>query len=161
MTLFDDELGGPLDLIFGLPVHPLVVHSAVVLVPLVAIAGLVMSYLPSFSRRYGKPIVIIALIAQLSLFAAKSSGEAFEERLGKEVERHANFGEVAPWTMLPLLILLYLRWRMDREGANIGSVALRRTVSVLLVFAAFFALVYIYLTGHSGAESVWGWVSNS
>jgi len=37
MILFDgDELGGPLDLVFGLPLHPLVVHGAVVLVPLVA-----------------------------------------------------------------------------------------------------------------------------
>ena len=57
MKLFD-ELGGPFDLIFGLPVHPLVVHSAVVLVPLVALAGIAMSYIPSFSRRYGKVILI-------------------------------------------------------------------------------------------------------
>lgn len=46
MKLFDD-LGGPFDLILGLPVHPLVVHGAVVLVPIVAIAALVMSYLPA------------------------------------------------------------------------------------------------------------------
>lgn len=161
MIQFDDELGGPLDLIFGLPVHPLVVHSAVVLVPIVAIAGLVMSYLPSFSRRYGKPIIITALIAQIALFAAKSSGEAFQERLGKSVEKHADYGEIAPWTMLPLLILLYLRWRMDREGASVGSPALRRSVSGLLVIASIVALVYIYLTGHSGAVSVWGWVSQA
>ena len=159
MIRFDDDLGGPLDLIFGLPVHPLIVHGAVVLVPLVALSGLVMSYLPSFSRRYGKAVIILAIIAQLSLFAAKSSGESFEERLGKDIERHANFGEIAPWTMLPLLILLYLRWRLDREGAGVGSAIIRRIVSLLLVVAALLALVYIYLTGHSGAESVWGWVS--
>ncbi|MFM7873918.1 MAG: DUF2231 domain-containing protein, partial [Actinomycetota bacterium] len=94
MKLFD-ELGGPFDLIFGLPVHPLVVHSAVVLVPLVAFAGLAMSYIPSFSRRYGKVVLILAVVAQVSLFAAKLSGESFEERLGKEVERHAEFGEIA------------------------------------------------------------------
>ncbi|MEY3455578.1 MAG: hypothetical protein RLZZ92_698 [Actinomycetota bacterium] len=64
MKLFD-ELGGPFDLIFGLPVHPLVVHSAVVLVPIVAIAALVMSYVPSFSRRYGKLVIIFAVIAQI------------------------------------------------------------------------------------------------
>jgi hypothetical protein len=43
-----EELGGPFDLIFNLPVHPLVVHGAVVLVPLVAFAALAKSYLPSF-----------------------------------------------------------------------------------------------------------------
>ena len=159
MKLFD-ELGGPFDLIFGLPVHPLVVHSAVVLVPLVAIAALVMSYLPSFSRRYGKLVIIFAVIAQVSLFIAKQSGESFEDRLGKEVERHAEFGEIAPFTFIPLLILIYLRWRLDREGANTGSPIVRRLVSILLVAAAILALVYIFLVGHSGADSVWGFVKD-
>lgn len=161
MIFYDGELGGPFDLIFGLPVHPLVVHSAVVLIPLVAIAGLVMSYLPSFSRRYGKLVLVIAVIAQLSLFVAKLSGESFEERLGKEVERHANLGEIAPFTTLPLLALLYLRWRMDRSGASVGSPTIRRLVSVALVIASLAALIFIFLTGHSGADSVWGWINES
>jgi len=122
---------------------------------------LAMSYWPSFSRKYGKPILILAVIAQLSLFVAKSSGEAFEERLGKEVERHAEFGEIAPLTFIPLLILLFIRWRMDRSGATVGSPRVRRMVSILLALAAILALVYIYLTGHSGAESVWGWLAKN
>jgi len=87
MKLFD-ELGGPLDLIFGLPLHPLVVHGAVVLVPLVALAALVMSYVPSFSRRYGKAVLFLALAAHLSPFIARASGEPFEDRLGQEIDRH-------------------------------------------------------------------------
>lgn len=156
-----DELGGPLDIFMGLPVHPLVVHGAVVLVPLVAFAALAMSYWPSFSIKYGKPILILAVVAQLSLFVAKASGESFEERLGKDVERHADFGEIAPLTFLPLLILLFIRWRMDRSGANVGSAAVRRMVSVLLALSAILALVFIFLTGHSGAESVWGWLAKN
>jgi hypothetical protein len=156
-----DELGGPFDSIMGLPVHPLVVHSAVVLVPLVAFSALAMSYWPSFSRKYGKPILILAVIAQISLFVAKSSGEPFEERLGKEVERHAELGEIAPLTFIPLLALLFIRWRMDRSGATVGSPRVRRMVSILLALAAILALVYIYLTGHSGAESVWGWLAKN
>jgi uncharacterized membrane protein len=160
MKLYD-ELGGPFDLIMGLPVHPLVVHSAVVLVPLVAFSALAMSYWPSFSRKYGKPILILAVIAQISLFVAKASGEPFEERLGKEVERHAELGEIAPLTFIPLLALLFIRWRMDRSGATVGSPRVRRRVSILLALAAILALVYIYLTGHSGAESVWGWLAKN
>jgi len=57
-------------------------------------------------------------------------------------------------------VLLYLRWRLDREGATTGSPALRRLVSILLVAAAIFALIYIFLTGHSGADSVWGFVKD-
>jgi uncharacterized membrane protein len=162
MKLFDgDELGGPLDLIFGLPVHPLVVHGAVILVPLVAFAALAMSYWPSFSRRYGGPVLILAGVAQVSLFLAKGSGEPFEERLNKDIERHADLGEIAPLTFIPLLILLFIRWRMDKSGATVGSPKIRRLVSVLLALAAILALVYIYLTGHSGAESVWGWLGQN
>ena len=162
MKLFDgDELGGPLDLIFGLPVHPLVVHGAVILVPLVAFAALAMSYWPSFSRRYGGPVLILAAVAQVSLFLAKGSGEPFEERLNKDIERHADLGEIAPLTFIPLLILLFIRWRMDKSGATVGSPKIRRLVSVLLALAAILALVYIYLTGHSGAESVWGWIGKN
>ena len=159
MQLADSELGGPFDLILSLPVHPLVVHSAVVLVPIVALSALVMSYLPSFSRRYGKLVIALAVIAQLTLFIAKASGESFAERIGKEVERHQNFGDLAPWVTLPMLILLFIRWRMDREGATVGSPLIRRLVSLGLILAAIAALVIIFLTGHSGAESVWGWVS--
>jgi hypothetical protein len=138
MKFFDgDELGGPLDLIFGLPVHPLVVHGAVILVPLVALSALAMSYWPSFSRKYGAPVLILAVVA------------------------HENFGEIAPFTFLPLLVLLFIRWRMDKSGATVGSPKVRRLVSVLLALAAILALVYIYLTGHSGAESVWGWLGKN
>jgi hypothetical protein len=96
-----------------------------------------------------------------SLFIAKASGEPFEERLNKNIERHADFGEIAPLTFIPLLVLLIIRWRMDKSGANVGSAQVRRLVSILLALAAILALVYIYLTGHSGAESVWGWIAKN
>jgi len=142
----------------GLPLHPLLVHSAVVLVPLVAIGALVMSYLPSFSRRHGKLILILALVAQVSVFLAKISGEAFSEILKKNVEKHAELGEIAPFVTLPMVVLIYLRWRMDRAGSSTGSVAIRRLTSVALVISSLASLVMIFLVGHSGASSVWGWI---
>lgn len=148
----------PLGMFAGLPLHPLLVHSAVVLVPLVAIGGLVMSYLPSFSRRQGKLILIVALVAQVSVFLAKMSGEAFSEILDKEVEKHAQLGEITPFVTIPMVVLIYLRWRMDRSGSSTGSVLIRRLTSVALVLASVASLVVIFLVGHSGASSVWGWV---
>jgi hypothetical protein len=148
----------PFGMIAGLPLHPLLVHSAVVLVPLVAIGALVMSYLPSFSRRHGKLILILALVAQVSVFLAKMSGEAFSEILNKEVEKHAELGEITPFVTIPMVALIYLRWRMDRAGSSTGSVAIRRLTSVALVIASVVSLVMIFLVGHSGASSVWGWI---
>ena len=148
----------PFGMIAGLPLHPLLVHSAVVLVPLVAIGALVMSYLPSFSRRHGKLILILAVIAQVSVFLAKMSGEAFAEILDKNVEKHAELGEIAPLVTIPMVALIYLRWRMDRAGSTTGSVVIRRLISVALVIASLVSLVVIFLVGHSGASSVWGWI---
>ena len=148
----------PLGMFAGLPLHPLLVHSAVVLVPLVAIGALVMSYLPSFSRRHGKIILILAVIAQVSVFLAKISGEAFAEILDKNVEKHAELGEIAPLVTLPMVALIYLRWRMDRSGSTFGSVVIRRLTSVALIVASVVSLVVIFLVGHSGASSVWGWI---
>jgi len=148
----------PLGMLAGLPLHPLLVHSAVILVPLVALGALVMSYLPSFSRRHGKLILIVALVAQVSVFLAKISGEVFSEILDKEVEKHAQLGEIAPFVTIPMVALIYLRWRMDRAGSSTGSVAIRRLTSVALVIASLASLVVIFLVGHSGASSVWGWI---
>ncbi len=149
---------GPFGTLAGLPLHPLLVHSAVVLVPLVAIGALVMSYLPSFSRRHGKIILILAVIAQVSVFLAKMSGEAFAEILDKNVEKHAELGEITPLVTLPMVILIYLRWRMDRSGSTFGSVVIRRLTSVALVIASLISIIVIVLVGHSGASSVWGWI---
>ncbi len=148
----------PLGMLAGLPLHPLLVHGAVVLVPLVAICALVMSYLPSFSRRHGKIILGLAIIAQISVFLAKISGEAFEDILNKSVEKHAELGEIAPFVTIPMVVLIYLRWRMDRSGSTFGSVLIRRLTSVALVVASLTSMVFIFLVGHSGAESVWGWI---
>jgi len=149
---------GPFGILAGLPLHPLLVHSAVVLVPLVAIGALVMSYLPSFSRRHGKIILILAVVAQVSVFLAKMSGEAFAEILDKNVEKHAELGEITPLVTLPMVILIYLRWRMDRSGSTFGSVVIRRLTSVALVVASLISIIVIVLVGHSGASSVWGWI---
>ena len=148
----------PLGTLAGLPLHPLLVHSAVVLIPLVAVGALVMSYLPSFSRRHGKLILSLALVAQVSVFLAKMSGEAFAEILDKNVEKHAELGEIAPFVTIPMVVLIYLRWRMDRSGSTFGSVVIRRLTSVALVVSSLVSIIVIVLVGHSGASSVWGWI---
>lgn len=150
-----DEVFG---VVAGLPLHPLAIHLSIVLIPLVAIAALVMSYLPSFSRRYGKAIFSLALIAQGSLFLSKVTGEALANIMEKDMGRHASLGEIAPFITLPMVALIYLRLRMDRSGATFGSVVVRRLTSITLILASFASIAVIVLVGHSGAESVWGWI---
>lgn len=151
-----DEFFG---VVAGLPLHPLVIHMSVILVPLVALGGLVMSYLPSFSRRYGKGIFLLALVAQGSLFLSKLTGQALTNIMEKDMGRHADLGEIAPFVTLPMVALIYLRLRMDRSGSTFGSILLRRLTSIALIVASLASIAIVTLVGHSGAQSVWGWIA--
>lgn len=146
---------GVFDLVMGLPVHPLIVHLAVVLIPLAAIAAIVMAVKPGVSRKYGAVIIGITVVGQLSSIVAKLSGEALLERLDMELERHTELGNLAPLASVPLLVLVILLYQVDRRRR--GS-KVRKLIAVLTVIAALFAAGYIALTGHSGAEAVWSWV---
>ena len=84
MLRLDVDLGGPFDLILGLPVHSLVVHAAVVFIPLAALLSLIAAYKKSFSRRFGPLILASAVLGQVFSFLAKSSGEPFDK------SKHAN-----------------------------------------------------------------------
>ena len=152
----DTELFG---VVAGLPLHPLIIHVSVILIPLVAISALVMSYLPSFSRRYGKAIFSLALVAQGSLFLSRTTGQALTKIMEKDLGRHADLGEVAPFITLPMVALIYLRFRMDRSGTTFGSVFVRRLTSIALIVASLASIAIVFLVGHSGAVSVWGWIA--
>ena len=152
----DTELFG---VVAGLPLHPLIIHVSVILIPLVAISALVMSYLPSFSRRYGKAIFSLALVAQGSLFLSRTTGQALTKIMEKDMGRHADLGEVAPFITLPMVALIYLRFRMDRSGTTFGSVFVRLLTSIALIVASLASIAIVFLVGHSGAVSVWGWIA--
>ena len=146
---------GIFDLVMGLPVHPLVVHAAVVLVPLAAIAAIAMAVTSSVSKKYGKVIIGLAIVGQISSIVAKLSGEVFLERLDIELERHAQLGDTAPLTSLPMLALIVLLYSFDKSGKKGG---IRKIIATATVISAIFAAGYIAVTGHSGAEAVWSWV---
>lgn len=150
--------GGPLDLINGIPVHPLVVHVAVVFVPLAALGVIVMAFAPKFSRRFGWLVSLAALVAAGSSFLAKEAGEQLAARIGEPGFNHAELGDVVPVLATLLLIVTAGLWLMDRRADRDGATArrgLRIAVAVAAVLVALVNLVWIYRVGDSGAKSVW------
>lgn len=150
--------GGPFDLINGIPVHPLVVHAAVVLVPLTALGLITMAIWPRFSARYGWLVVASGVVAALSSFAAKESGEALEDRLTEPGFDHAELGDLMPIFAAVLLIAVVGLWLIDRSAPAEGPVTrrgLRITVAVVGVVIALGNLLWVYRVGDSGAKSVW------
>lgn len=153
-----EDLGGPFDLINGLPVHPLVIHAAVVLVPVTALGLMVMAVWPRFSARHGWLVVGSAVIATLSSFVARQSGEALEERVGEAGFDHADLGEVMPFFAAALLVAVVVLWLIDRSAPDSGPAprrALRVVVAVVGVLIAVANLVWVFRVGDSGAKSVW------
>lgn len=148
-----------LDLIDGLPVHPLVVHAVVVLLPLAVLGTLAIALRPAWRVTYGPLLVGVALVATVLLPVATSSGEALEERVG-DPGVHAQLGETLLWFALPLLVLVTALVVLERRRSSgkplPGPAALTTGVAVLAVVAALAAGVQVYRVGDSGARAVWG-----
>lgn len=152
------------DLINGIPVHPLVVHAIVVLLPLATLGTIAIAVRPRWRRPYGPLVVASALVATVLCPVATSSGEALEERVGEPGGDHAELGESLVWFALALLlasaVLVYLQRQHDRrveaDGAAATSTTALTVVAVIAVVIGLAAGFQVYRVGDSGAKSAWG-----
>ncbi len=154
--------------ISGIPLHPLVVHAAVVFGPLAALAALGYAVVPRWRWWLRWPLVLGTLVAVGSAVLAASSGESLlEAREGLEalpaVQDHEEAGELTRNVMLGFGVLALLTaWRVTgvsplapgRSASGGGAVG--TVLSGLLVLASLAVLVTVFLAGHSGATAVWG-----
>lgn len=86
------------DTILGLPAHPLFVHAAVVLLPLMAIVTALVAWRPASWPRLALPVAVLDLLVVVATWVAKESGEKLEHRLPPSdlIEEHAELGDVLP-----------------------------------------------------------------
>ncbi|MEV4660971.1 DUF2231 domain-containing protein [Micromonospora echinofusca] len=153
--------------ILGLPAHVLVVHAVVVLVPLLALLSAAYVALPRFRARLDWAVAILAVVAPVSAFVAVESGEeltdAFLARgmqgpIVEQIFTHSRYGDILFRWVLPLAVaslLLLVVTSGHRRVPKLPSWA-TPVLSVVVVALGVVSLVYVYLTGHSGAEAVWG-----
>jgi uncharacterized membrane protein len=139
-----------LDTVAGLPVHPLVVHFAVVVLPISAIALMAMIYTPKLKNKYSFISVMGVIFGSAAVLISKQSGEALSERVGLPIE-HSDYGTyltIAAFIFLALSIIWYRssRGRRSRVVTPLGHVT---------VIAGIAVLGLTFLTGHSGAKAVW------
>jgi uncharacterized membrane protein len=142
----------------GLPVHPLVVHAVVVLLPLAILGTLAIVVRPAWRRVYGPLVVGAALLATVLIPVATSSGENLERQVGNPGE-HAELGDQLIWFAIPLLVLsaaiVWLDRRERRDAGTQPGRGLTATISVLAVVTALAAGVQVYRVGDSGARAAW------
>ena len=143
----------------GLPLHPLVIHAAVVFIPLFILAALAYALVPGLRDRIGWATVLLAVVAPLTALFAKISGDAFRARLARIaphgapfglIDGHRHFGTLTVYvtTVLALLVLALV---LVRSRPPVVTVAL----TVLIVIASGVTAYYVYRTGDSAARIVW------
>lgn len=144
-------LSSVFDTIGGLPVHPLAVHLAVVLVPLGALALIALILLPKQRKTY-LPITVGTLaIGTIATYMAKESGEQLANRVGLPQE-HAALGDVLFPSSIGLLLLAVVFWwlvRTDRPKLQLQLAMSAAAIGALAVSTLTF------FVGHSGAEATW------
>jgi len=139
----------------GLPLHPLVVHAAVVLGPIAALTALAF-LVARWRLKVRWPMVGLALVATAAILAAYFSGGDFlnhkpELRTSPQVQTHEDRARQLLWVTIAFgLIALASGWLATRTGA------LRVLLDVLLGVASLALLVLVFLTGEAGARAVWG-----
>ncbi|MFG1948978.1 DUF2231 domain-containing protein [Nonomuraea sp. NPDC048826] len=149
------------DEVLGLPAHPLVVHFAVVLTPLLVAVAVAYALVPRWRAATGWAVVLLSLAAPAAVFAAWQSGQSLkaarfataEGELGRRIGDHETYAvplllSVAGLGLVSLVLVHAARG--DRFG-KAGTLAL----SGLAVALAAVAGYYVFRSGDSGARAVW------
>ncbi len=151
--------------VFGLPLHPLIVHATVVIVPTAALAVLLAAFWPRFRRWASWGPLALSLLAVILVPLTTSSGESLEHALphSELIERHAQLGDqLLPFVIVLAVGALGLSWPLI-VGLRPSLPALPRWLTVLVlviaVVGALGTVVQVVRIGHSGATAAWSDVS--
>jgi cytochrome b involved in lipid metabolism len=144
MNQFFDTMG-------GLPLHPLAVHAAAVLIPLSAIALAVLVFVPKWRKAY-LPLTVGALgVSVVLAFVATESGEALAKRVGNPGEHQALGDMLLPASvgLFALGVAFFIFSKSTKPKWVLQLAGALSTVAVVGV------VVLSVLVGHSGAEATW------
>jgi hypothetical protein len=154
--------------IAGLPLHPLVVHAAVVGIPLVSSLGIALAVAPGWRWLVRWPTAAGAVGVAVVAYLATQTGKALQEsrpELAPLVHAHAAHGNRLFQLTLVLAVVVVVSAFLlpgtsglaSGKGVVVSRYAIAdKVLPVLLVLVAIATLVEVVLTGDSGARAVWG-----
>lgn len=146
------------DTVTGLPVHALVVHGVVVLVPLAAVGLIAIAVRPSWRRPYAPLVAALATIGLALVPVATKSGNQLKERINaggvvaEQIQKHQDMANRVLWPTVAMWLLAVALLVMDRRGRTGPQMT---AVAVLSVVAAVGAATLVALAGHLGSTAVW------
>jgi hypothetical protein len=144
----------------GLPLHPLIVHAAVVFGPLAALAALAYVGLPKHRDTLRWVALVTVVLGFLSIWAAYLSGnnfysgghfDTFSQKIQDRIATHQGYARTLRWITTGFTAVTVLAtWLHSRTGPA------RTVLGLLVVVGAVLTLVWVALTGEAGARAVWG-----
>lgn len=156
----------------GLPAHVLVVHAAVVFVPLAAVVALVYALMPRW--RWATRLLSVGLgaVALGAVVAAYYSGKNFEDRFTKNdlkvpsgIQLHSERATVLLWlTIVFFVIVLAAAWglggpsglKSERGARGRHDPLIEWSLMGMVVVLAIAEILMTIATGDAGSNAVWG-----
>ena len=150
----------------GLPLHPLIIHAAVVFVPLAATSAILFA-VPKWRWLLRWPTLVLSVSSLVFVQVSIMSGENLKKTRGldtPQIDTHEEWGERLRIAMIVLTILAVLAvWAFGYVTRVTGGSdreppvpALEKPLMVVLPLAGLATLVLVFLTGDAGARAVWG-----
>ena len=154
------------DQVNGLPVHALVLHAAVIFVPLLALGAIVYALVAKWRAKIGWAVGLLAIVAPVSALVAMLSGNELFDRLIAEkrvsgagaeiISDHQGYGQLTFFFSLALgvvtLIMLFVTLRRAGSLPKPADIGL----GVVMIALAAVSGYFVFKTGDSGATAVWG-----
>ncbi|MBA2532224.1 MAG: hypothetical protein H0V23_08980 [Nocardioidaceae bacterium] len=155
-----------------LPLHPLVVHATVVVLPLIALMG-VLFVMPRLRAPLRWPLLAGALVSLALLVVTRQSGEALKESLNlggasaDAVERHQELADQLVWILVAFAVLVVIAVIATRptkapppQSTETTSSQRREAVAqtalaVLVLITAAAVGVQTARVGEAGSKAVW------
>ena len=154
-----------MDSLLGLPAHALLVHAAVVLVPLAVVAFAALCWKKEWRQHYLLPVTLLTVAGGVAAFLAKQSGEPLQRNIrdaARTVGERASFsehpgqGNTAFAMAFVFMLAVVAYWAAERWGSKWNLPAWAPTAGYFVVLLpAALALLTMLIAGHSGATLVW------
>lgn len=147
--------------VFGLPLHPLIVHATVVVVPTAALAVLLATFWPKFGRWVSWGPLAAAALAVILVPITTSSGESLQSALppSELIKTHTELADgLLPWVIVLLVGAAGGYWpRIVARRPSWRDLPrwLALVMMVLVVVGAVGTLVEVVRIGHTGATAAW------
>ncbi|HET9654921.1 MAG TPA: DUF2231 domain-containing protein [Kineosporiaceae bacterium] len=142
------------DLIAGVPAHPLLVHAAVVLLPVMAVVTPLAVARPSW-RPALRWVAVADFVTFVGVFATAQAGEALQSRLSQAeghpvAHDHGELGDLLAPVALLLFLVALAAWFAVRRGGVLVPVAV-----VVVSLVGLLGIGMTIAVGHSGATATW------